>query len=269
MPPADRPLTILTDYGVGSEYVGALHLAVVRVLPTADRIDLAHDIPPGDVRWGALVLARHAPALPGAVHLAVVDPGVGGSRRPLAIALDDGGFLVGPDNGLLGPALDAVGARAAVELHPPPTSAPRTFHGRDLFAPAAARLCAGTDIALLGREVDPSGVIRPAIEPPEIAGGTLTAEVAGRDRFGNISLLATRTDLIAAGLGSGTLVIEGPDGREFRATTGTHFADVAPDGLVVYEDSNRVLSVARRDGDAWGLIGCAPRSRLVLTAHRT
>lgn len=269
MPPADRPLTILTDYGVGSEYVGALHLAVARLRPAVDRIDLAHDIPPGDIRWGALVLARHAPVLRGAVHLAVVDPGVGGRRRPLAIALDDGGFLVGPDNGLLGPVMDAVGARAAVELHAPPDDAPRTFHGRDLFAPAAARLCGDDDIAALGRAVDPAGVIRPELDPPGIDPGVLTAEVAGRDRFGNVSLLATRADLIAAGLASGALVIRGPGDREFPGTVGTHFADVATGELVVYEDSNRMLSVARRDGDAWALIGCAPRSRLILTAPRT
>lgn len=270
MPPAtDRPLTLLTDYGVGGEHVGALHLALAAACPRAPRIDIAHDIPPGDIRWGALTLARHAPSLAGAVHLAVVDPGVGGPRRALAVGLEDGGHLVGPDNGLLGLLADAVGSRKAVALPPPPADAARTFHGRDLFAPAAAHLSAGGSLAALGAEVDAAHIARPRIDPPEVAPGALTAEVAGRDRFGNVSLLAHRTDLVRAGLASGPLTLRADDGRAVDVAGGTRFGDVAPGELVLYEDSNRVLSVARRGGDAWTLLGCMSGSRLTVTARRT
>src|SRR5690606_7857620 len=113
------PVTFLTDYGPGSEHVGALHLVVAAAAPGARTIDLAHDIPPGDIRGGALTLARLAPMLPGAVHVAVVDPGVGGERRGVAVQLGEGGALVGPDNGLLGPAAIGMGAVRAVQLPPP------------------------------------------------------------------------------------------------------------------------------------------------------
>ncbi|HWH13678.1 MAG TPA: SAM-dependent chlorinase/fluorinase, partial [Miltoncostaeaceae bacterium] len=102
-------VTLLTDYGPAGEHVGALHAVIVARCPAAVRVDLAHDIPPGEVRWAALQLARLAPLLPGAMHLAVVDPGVGTARRALAVGLAGGGALVGPDNGLLGPAARALG----------------------------------------------------------------------------------------------------------------------------------------------------------------
>ncbi|HWH14661.1 MAG TPA: SAM-dependent chlorinase/fluorinase, partial [Miltoncostaeaceae bacterium] len=113
-------VTLLTDYGPAGEHVGALHAVIVARCPAAVRVDLAHDIPPGAVRWAALQLARLAPLLPGAVHVAVVDPGVGTARRALAVGLAGGGALVGPDNGLLGPAARALGAVAAHVLQPPP-----------------------------------------------------------------------------------------------------------------------------------------------------
>ena len=139
-----RPVVaFLTDFGAGSEYVGALHALIARDCPDADRVDLAHDIPPGDVRGAALALARLVVLIPGAIVVAVVDPGVGTARRAAAVALDGGGALVGPDNGLLAPAAVALGARAAVALAPPPPAIPATFHGRDLFAPAAAPVSPG------------------------------------------------------------------------------------------------------------------------------
>ena len=262
MPAAERPVTLLTDYGPGTEHVGALHLVLARSCPGAARIDLAHDIPPGDVRWGALTLARHGPSLPGAVHLAVVDPGVGGQRRALAVALADGGHAVGPDNGLLGPLVDAVGATAAADLGGLPPGAARTFHGRDLFAPAAARLAMGEPITSLGRPVPVADVVRPPLPPPEVAPGVVIAEIAGKDRFGNVSLLATWRDLVAAGLDRGPLSV-GVDGAgDHAARPGTRFGDVEPGELVVYPDSNGALAVARRDADAADLIRGAPRSRL-------
>ncbi len=165
MPAGRRPVVaLLTDYGPGSEHVGALHAVIAAACPEADRIDLAHDLPAGDVRAGAVVLARLAPLVPGAVVLAVVDPGVGTARRAVAAGLRDGGALVGPDNGLLGPAARALGAATCAVLPPPPADAPATFHGRDVLAPAAARLASGRSPADLGEPADPATIAaaRPA-----------------------------------------------------------------------------------------------------------
>ena len=121
---AERPVVaLLTDYGPGSEHVGALHAVVAAGCPGADRVDLAHDLPAGDVRAGALVLRRLAPLVPGAVVVAVVDPGVGTARRAVAVALAGGGALVGPDNGLLGPAAAELGARGPTTRPRPSTAA--------------------------------------------------------------------------------------------------------------------------------------------------
>jgi S-adenosylmethionine hydrolase len=197
-----RVVALLTDFGAGSEHVGALHAVVAAACPGADRIDLAHDLPAGDVRAGALSLARLAALLPGAVHVAVVDPGVGTDRRAAAVALAGGGALVGPDNGLLGPAAAALGAVAAVALVPPPGAA-ATFHGRDLFAPAAARLAAGEPLAALGEPFDPATLVAPDLPPPRVEPGRLSAEVVGVDRYGNVQLLAGAEHLAAAGFGRG------------------------------------------------------------------
>ena len=121
----------------------------------------------------------------------------------------------------------------------PAEGSPRTFHGRDLFAPVAAHLSTGGLLAELGAEIDPAGIVHPRTDPPKVVPGLLSAEVAGRDRFGNISLLARRADLVRAELGSGPLVVLGSDGRAVDVTAGTRFGDVEPGELMVYEDANR------------------------------
>jgi hypothetical protein len=258
---APRPLVaFLTDYGAATEHVGALHAVVAAGCPGADRVDLAHDVPPGDVRWGALVLARSAALLPGAVVVAVVDPGVGTQRRGLAVALGQGGYLVGPDNGLLGPACERLGARAAVELrseeHRRSPVAP-TFHGRDIFAPAAVHLAAGGALADLGPAVDPGGVARPALPAASVAPGRVEALAVGRDRFGNLALLASAADLRAAGLADGDPVWVTARERRHPARVGGVFADVPPGGLLVHIDSAGMLALAVNGGSAAERLGVA------------
>jgi S-adenosylmethionine hydrolase len=253
-----RPVVaFLTDYGAGSEHVGALHATVARACPAADRIDLAHDIPPGDVRRGAVVLARLAPVLPaGAIVVAVVDPGVGGQRRGLAIGLREGGALIGPDNGLLAPAADRLGAVRAWVLPTPPGS-PATFHGRDVFAPAAAALALGA--APLGMPVEPAGVVRPDLPVPRAAPGRLEASVLGADRFGNVELLAGPDDLAAAGIGIGDAVRVGPaDAPGLAATVARTFSDVPPGALLVHVDGSGAVAVAANGADAAARLGAAP-----------
>ena len=169
-----RPITFLSDYGLEDEFVGVVHAVIAHECPTARVIDLSHGVPRQSVLAGALMLARALPYAPPGVHLAVVDPEVGARRRAVALrtALDDR-LLVGPDNGLLLPAADRFGwVTEAVEISTSswrlePVSA--TFHGRDLFAPVAARLAAGEALADAGTPLDPEELVR--LELPRAAQG--------------------------------------------------------------------------------------------------
>jgi S-adenosyl-L-methionine hydrolase (adenosine-forming) len=257
-----RPfVTLLTDYGPGTEHVGALHAVIAARAPGAERVDLAHDVPPGDVRWGAILLARLAPLAPPGVHLAVVDPGVGSERRGLAAALRDGRHLVGPDNGLLGPAAAALGAEAAVELTAPehrlePVSA--TFHGRDVFAPAAAHLAGGGALGDLGPAVPPDSIRHPPMPEPRAGEAGIEAMAVGADRFGNVALLAGARELTAARMQPEDRVWVLVAGRRSRAVVGRTFADVPRGGLLVYVDSHGMLSLAVGGGNALKRLGVEP-----------
>jgi S-adenosylmethionine hydrolase len=265
MPPAERPLVaLLTDYGPGSEHVGALHAVIAAGCPRADRVDLAHDLPAGDVRAGAVVLRRLAPLVPGAAIVAVVDPGVGTARRAVAVALAGGGALVGPDNGLLGPAARDLGAAAAVALPPLPEGAPATFHGRDLLAPAAARLAAGAPLEALGEPVDPAGIAAPELPPPEVAPGAIAALAVVVDRFGNVELLAGGDDLAGAGFERGDRIWVATGERRHPATVARAFADAAPKGMLVHVDGHGMVAVAVNGGSAAARLGAAPGDRVRL-----
>lgn len=267
---AARPLvTLLTDYGPGTEHVGALHAVIAARCPAADRIDLAHDVPPGDVRWGAILLARLVPLAPPGAHLAVVDPGVGSERRGLAVALGDGRHLVGPDNGLLGPAAASLEAAAAVELTAPehrlePVSA--TFHGRDVFAPAAAHLAGGGALDELGPAVPPDSIRQPPMPRARAEEGGIEAMAAGADRFGNVALLAGAGELAAARMAHEDRVWVVVGGRRSRAVVGRTFADVPRGGLLVYVDSHGMLSLAVGGGNALERLGLEPGEVVAIVA---
>src|SRR5918911_5491181 len=170
-----RPVvTLLTDFGTADGYVAEMKGVILSLVPDAHVVDISHDIAPQDVDGARLAVARYWRRFPaGTVHVIVVDPGVGSSRAAIAVA-SDGRFLVGPDNGVLSPALLAAGARA-VALRVPPGAAP-TFHGRDVFAPAAAALASGTPLDTLGSPAtDP--VVRRTVEPRRRPDGVLAGEV--------------------------------------------------------------------------------------------
>jgi S-adenosyl-L-methionine hydrolase (adenosine-forming) len=168
--------------------------AVIRDLaPHVGVIDLTHEVPPFDVRAGSLALARCIGYVPSGVVLAVVDPAVGTDRRAVAVEVAGGaGVLIGPDNGLLAPAVAmAGGAERAVELTNPEyrlEAAGATFAGRDVFAPAAAHVCNGVDLAELGPEIDPALMVPGTVPLPRADGDELVAEVLWVDRFGNCQL---------------------------------------------------------------------------------
>ena len=200
-------ITLTTDFGLRDPYVGIMKGVLLSVCPSARLVDLTHDIPPLDVLGGVLALEAAVPFFPrGTVHLAVVDPGVGSPRRALAVRAD-GHYLVGPDNGLLGFAFERAGwtavALTAPEYRLPEVS--RTFHGRDIFAPAAAYLASGVPLERLGPPVtDP---VRLRLPGCRLEGGVLIGEVLDADRFGNLvtSIPASR---LAGIPGPGALVLE-------------------------------------------------------------
>ncbi|HEX2355345.1 MAG TPA: SAM-dependent chlorinase/fluorinase [Micromonosporaceae bacterium] len=246
-------ISLTTDYGLSDGFVAACHGAIARLAPSVRVIDVTHLVAPGDVPRAAAVLAQAVPHLPPAVHVAVVDPGVGTARRGIVVETP-GGVLVGPDNGLLPWAADALGGvDRVVELANPDWYAPdvsRTFHGRDVFAPVAARIASGADPAEAGRPADPDALVR-LPEPVLVLGdGWLEAEVLTIDRFGNVQLAAPGELLERLGA---RVTVGG-----VRAVRGNTFADAPPGGLVMYVDSAERIAVAVNGGRAAVVLAVAP-----------
>lgn len=247
-------ITFLSDYGMGDDFVGVCHGVIASICPEARVIDIAHGIPRQDVRAGAVVLREALPYMPPGIHIAVVDPGVGGRRRALALRLCDGHHLVGPDNGLLWPAAQAAGGIAeAVDIgcspfRLEPVSA--TFHGRDIFAPVAARLATGVTLAAAGELCDPSHLVELELPHARVESGTLVAHVLYVDGFGNLQLDAGEQELAGLGLEPGRRVSLRAGSGALECRYVRTFAEVDVDELLVYEDSYRRLAVAVRDGSA-------------------
>ena len=200
-------VSFLSDYGHTDEFVGVVHSVIRQLAPHARVIDISHDVPAHDIRAAGLTLARSAQYLAPGIVLAVVDPGVGTARRAIAVEVGDGtSILLGPDNGLLAPAVSMVGgATRAFELtnadYQLPAPGP-TFAGRDIFAPAAAHLCAGATLAEIGTEIDPNGLTPGMIPITRLEGEALYAEVLWTDRYGNLQLNVDPEELDAPRIGS-------------------------------------------------------------------
>ncbi|WP_433791715.1 SAM hydrolase/SAM-dependent halogenase family protein [Actinoplanes sp. CA-252034] len=256
-------ISFTTDYGTFDGFVAACHGSIARVAPDVKVIDVTHHVPPADVARGAAVLAQTAPHLPASVHLAVVDPGVGTARRGVVLTTPNG-LLVGPDNGLLIWAAEALGGvTAAYELDNKDWvigSVSRTFHGRDVFAPAAARLALGAAPEEAGPAVDPSDLTRLPDPSVTIGDGWIEAEVLTVDRFGNVQLAADGSAL--SGLGSELLVNDG-----VRARRGTTFADVNVGELLVFADSADRVAIAVNNGRAVVLLSVIPGDTVRIAAR--
>jgi S-adenosylmethionine hydrolase len=238
-------ITLTTDYGLSDGFAAVMHGVIAQHAPWVRVIDITHQIPPGDVSRGAAVLAQAVAYFPAAVHVAVVDPGVGSTRRAVAVQTPRG-LLVGPDNGLLAGAADALGGAISVvrlterSWFRPDVS--NTFHGRDVFAPVAARLAAGVPLADAGPDLDPATLVRLPDPVVRTGDGFLEAEVVAVDRFGNVQLAADASAL--DGL-SGHLLVGG-----VHATRANTFADGDPGRLIVYADSAGKVAVAVNGGRA-------------------
>jgi S-adenosyl-L-methionine hydrolase (adenosine-forming) len=250
-----RPITFLSDYGHDDEFVGLCHAVIARIAPQARVIDLTHGIRRHAIADGAAVLAKALPYTPPGVHLAVVDPGVGSPRRGVAALVnDEDRVLVGPDNGLLWPAIEAFGGALAVadiSLSPfrlEPVSA--TFHGRDLFAPVAARMAAGETLANAGEAIDPGSLVAPAASEPRIEGASVISHVVYVDRYGNAVLDISHSRLPDTGLRLGRRVWVAAGGITLDAVYSLTFSDVAPGQLILYEDPYRSLALAVNRGSA-------------------
>jgi S-adenosyl-L-methionine hydrolase (adenosine-forming) len=247
-----RPLiTLLTDFGTADSYVAEVKAALLRSAPQATLVDLTHAVPPGDLRAAAYLLGRTWHRFPeGTVHLAVVDPGVGTTRAALAFGTA-GHWFVGPDNGLFTPVLrDAV--VEIVTLAIPPTAAP-TFHGRDLFAPAAAALATGTALQALGQPY-PGIPHRLSYRDPHYEGKSVVGEVVYVDRFG--TLITNLTPEMVPDYA--VIEIEGLDIGPLRRT----FGDVPTGGLLAYLGSGGQVEIAVRDGSAARRLGMGVGGRI-------
>ncbi|MGI9093212.1 MAG: SAM hydrolase/SAM-dependent halogenase family protein [Mycobacteriales bacterium] len=250
-------VSLTTDYGTYDGFVAACHGVIARTAPSARVIDVTHEVPPGDIHRGAVVLAQTVPYLPRAVHVGVVDPGVGTARRGIAIACADG-ILVGPDNGLLGWAAEALGGADAVyELadaayHGRPVSP--TFHGRDIFTPVAAHIAVGTPPADLGPQLAADGLVRLPEPPHEATSGLIRCSALTSDRFGNVTTSATAGDVVSAGFAAGDDVVVVTGSTEHRGSHQRSFADAGPGELVSFVDSYDHLALAVNGGNAASLL---------------
>ncbi|MDX6591066.1 MAG: hypothetical protein QOJ13_262 [Gaiellales bacterium] len=261
-----RPVvTFLSDFGQEDPFVGICHAVILRISPEAEVIHLSHGIEPQSVAHGARVLAASIEFLPVGVHLAVVDPGVGSERRALCLQSGDGRMFVGPDNGLLVPAAERCGGIETAfaitsRAHMLPEIS-RTFHGRDVFAPASAHLAAGVPPSDLGPEVALESLQR-AREPGFTREGSLLeSTVQHVDRFGNLQLSVSLSDLGDLFHNGRLVEVQRGDDR-YYATCALTFADVQNGEIVLYEDSEWWMSLAINRGSAATLLDAAIGDRM-------
>ena len=238
---------------------------IKRIAPEVEVIDITHGIAPQQVLQGALMLANTLPYMPAGVHVAVVDPEVGGDRK--ALALRGGGRVyVGPDNGVLLIAAEKLGGvDAAVEIANDeyllrPVS--RTFHGRDVFAPVAAHLARGVALDELGPPLELADLRRLEVPAPEVGTSRVRVTVLYVDRYGNVQVNATTGDLERAGMSPGARVEIDVGFESYFATVATTFADVGPGDILVYEDAYWNVAVAINGGNAAEMLNARPGREL-------
>jgi S-adenosylmethionine hydrolase len=268
MAPRYDTISFLSDYGHADEFVGVVHSVIRSLAPHVAVIDLVHDLPPHDVRAGSLALVRAVQYVVPGVVLAVVDPGVATARRAVAVEVGDGSaVLVGPDNGLLAPAVAmSGGATAAVELtesaYHLPAPGP-TFAGRDVFAPAAAHLCNGVGLRDLGPEVVLESLVPGLVPLPREEDGTLVAEVLWVDRFGNCQLNVGPEDVEAFGE---RVALRFSDDRQRTARRVGAFGDLTPGDIGLIVDSYGLLAVVVDRQSAAAELGLHPGAPVGLGA---
>ena len=242
---------------------------IKRIAPEVEVIDITHGIPPQHVLQGALVLANTLPYMPPGVHVAIVDPGVGSERKPVALRGSDERIYVGPDNGLLLVAAERLGGVAeAVEIAEEAYMLDRishTFHGRDIFSPAAAHLASGVELAKLGPALDPASLKRLQVPEPAVGEARIRATVLYIDRYGNVQLNLTAEHLGRVGIDPGTRVEVEVGFERYFASAARTFADARKGDIVLYEDAYENIALAINRGSAAQMFAVRVGDELRLT----
>jgi S-adenosylmethionine hydrolase len=260
-------VTFTSDFGSGDGYAGAMKGVVLSLAPQTQIVDITHGVPAQDVPAGAVALAQAAPMFPpGTIHVAVVDPGVGGERADILVEAG-GSLFIGPDNGVL-----SLAARPPRRIYRIEAAAFRrdpvspTFHGRDVFAPTAGRLAAGARAAEAGPLIDT--IVELGTPPLYKQGGVIEGQVIHVDSFGNL-ITSLPAELLEAAGGAELLIeVEGTEGR-FRPLFGRTFSDVASGALIAYIGSGGQLEIARRDGSAAARVGAGRGTAVRVSAATT
>lgn len=265
-----KPILFLSDLGIRDEFVGVCHSVIVSITPDATVIDLSHGVPPTDVQAGAMTFRDCTAFAPeDAILLGVVDPGVGTDRKAIAVETASGMILVGPDNGLLSLAWDAAGgATRAFEITAPDVllqSVSSVFHGRDVFAPAAAHLAAGRPPEDLGPELKIDGLVALTVPEADILTGEIRAQVLDVDRFGNVRLNVRPAHLPVAGLDGSALTVATTDASARAARVST-YAEVPPGAFAAIEDAWGWITVIRFEANAAAELGVRPGDAVWLMA---
>ena len=258
-----KPVVFVSDLGLRDEFVGVCHAVIARIAPESRVIDISHGVAPHDIRAGGLIFAeclRFAPV--DAVGLAVIDPGVGTARLPIAVETIGGRCLVGPDNGVLSIAWRADGgiARAVTITSPDVLLTPISgvFHGRDVFAPAAAHLAMGMDLGLLGSPVAADQLVEVRIAEPEVEHGRIVCEVLDTDRFGNVRLNVRRAHLVAGALDQSPQLEITTSGSSARAHRIVSYGQVEPGAYGILVDAWQWMAVIRFEASAAADLGVQP-----------
>jgi S-adenosylmethionine hydrolase len=269
-------ISLLTDFGVRDPSAAILHGVILSIAPDATIVDISHEVRKFAIRDGAILLWCALPYLPVGAHVAVVDPGVGTERRPIALRAKRGDVLIGPDNGLLMAGAARLGGLSEARLleaeayRLPIISS--SFHGRDIFAPAAAHLAAGVAFEAFGPAVDPASLVASPIADPIVEPGFLRSSIVYIDTFGNIKLAGLRTDLEAA-IGPLTpgdrLELEfDADGdlptRVEHIHWRTTFGEAQPQEVLLYEDSYGRICLAENQGNAAADLGVSDDRKVAI-----
>lgn len=263
-------ITLTTDYGLKDEFAGVCHGVIARIAPEVKVIDITHCIAPHDVRSGALTLVRAIQYMPPGVHLAIVDPAVGTDRRVIAVEAGESVFM-GPDNGILSPAVAMLGGSSrCVEITNEnfrfPDTGGATFAGRDIFAPAAAHVALGVPLEDLGPEVDPHTLVPMMLPLSHVEGDSVTGEVLWIDHFGNAQLNISASELEMLGISLADKLIVEIGGSRNEATYSMEYASHHEEGsLLVVVDSYGLLSIALYRGRASDHLGLSEATAVRLS----
>jgi S-adenosylmethionine hydrolase len=263
------PVSFLSDFGRRDEFVGVVHGVLAKLAPASRVIDITHDIPRGNVRAGALALTRAIQYLPEGVCLGVVDPGVGSERKAIA-GRTDWGFFVGPDNGLLSPAVAMMGgASRIVSIENPEAMIPspgETFHGRDVFAPAAGLLASGeADLDDLGPSVPDDEVVPLLLPLTEVDQGAVSGEAWWVDVFGNVQTNISPEDMTQLGLAKGDELTIRVGSTPHRLTWVGNYSEVGEGEPLLHIDSAGLVALAVRGGRADERLGLAEGISITVT----